>query len=299
MENNLAVSDKKDFFSLAPRNLEEAMKYAKIISETDMVPKDFKGKPGNVLIAVQMGAEVGLPPTQALQNIAVINGRPALWGDAVLALVMASPECIDVAEEDDGSTATCTIKRRGKSDVARTFSVEDAKQAGLHGKSGPWTQYPKRMRQMRARSFCVRDSFPHLLKGISVAEEVRDYVVEKVVNAVDEGQPAATRTEQLKQKVCATQARQPDPTVIDNEADIAPEECDDSALLWQRITTDIDNAQTEVELKKAIADINKLDEDATGKARVCYRYRLGQLRGESVHIENGHVVNDETGEIII
>jgi len=49
-------------FSLAPKSLEEAMRYAEMISKTDMVPKDFRGNPGNVLVAVQMGAEVGLPP---------------------------------------------------------------------------------------------------------------------------------------------------------------------------------------------------------------------------------------------
>lgn len=171
---NLVTTERKDLFTLAPRNLAEAMEYAKLIADTDMVPKDFRGKPGNVLVAIQMGAEIGLPPTQALQNIAVINGRPSLWGDAVLALVTASPECVDIIESDDGHTATCTIKRRNKTDVVRTFSMDDAQLAGLSGKPGPWTQYPARMRQMRARSFAVRDAFPHLLRGIAVAEEVMD-----------------------------------------------------------------------------------------------------------------------------
>jgi hypothetical protein len=165
---------RQDLFTLAPRNLAEAMDYAKLIADTEMVPKDYRGKPGNVLVAVQMGAEIGLAPMQAIQNIAVINGRPSLWGDAVLALVTASPECSDIVEVDDGNVATCTIKRRGKSDVVRSFSMSDAKLAGLAGKAGPWTQYPARMRQMRARSFAVRDAFPHLLKGISIAEEAMD-----------------------------------------------------------------------------------------------------------------------------
>lgn len=180
------VPRNQDVFSLAPKSLAEAMEYAKMISDTDMVPKDFKGKPGNVLVAVQMGAELGLPPTQALQNIAVINGRPSLWGDAVLALVTASSECEDIIEDDDGHQATCTIKRRGKSDVVRTFSAEDAQKAGLAGKQGPWTQYPKRMRQMRARSFAVRDAFPHLLKGIAVAEEVMDIPQERDITPAAE-----------------------------------------------------------------------------------------------------------------
>ena len=89
---------RQDLFTLAPKNLSEAMEYAKIIASSGMVPKSFQGRPGDVLVAVQMGVELGLPPTQALQNIAVINGRPSLWGDAVLAIVKGSPVCDYVRE---------------------------------------------------------------------------------------------------------------------------------------------------------------------------------------------------------
>ncbi|MFP3381680.1 hypothetical protein SB767_35775, partial [Bacillus sp. SIMBA_069] len=78
------------------------------------------------------------------QNIAVINGRPSLWGDAVIGLVRASPLCEYVTETDDGETATCRVKRVGEEEQVRTFSMADAAQAGLKGKQGPWTQYPKR-----------------------------------------------------------------------------------------------------------------------------------------------------------
>ena len=74
-------------FSLAPRDLNEAMRLADMLAGSELVPKDFRGKPANVLVAVQWGVELGLQPMQALQNIAVINGRPSLWGDAVWALV--------------------------------------------------------------------------------------------------------------------------------------------------------------------------------------------------------------------
>lgn len=77
-------------------------------------------------------------------------------------------------EADDGGTAVCRVKRRGESEEVRTFSMDDAKVAGLLGKSGPWTQYPKRMRQMRARAFALRDVFPDVLRGMPIAEEVMD-----------------------------------------------------------------------------------------------------------------------------
>jgi len=174
-------------FSLAPTSLGEAMKLAEVMAGSDMVPRDYKGKAGNVLIAVQMGAELGLQPMQAIQNIAVINGRPALWGDAALAVVSAHPECEDVVEKIDGTgesmSATCTIKRANREPVVRTFGVADAKRAGLWGKDGPWKTYPQRMLQMRARSWAMRDAFADALRGIGVVEEVRDIPAPKDVEA--------------------------------------------------------------------------------------------------------------------
>lgn len=161
-------------FDLSPQTFEQALAFSDYLANSDMVPKDFKGKPGNCLVAIQWGMEIGLKPLQAMQNIAVINGRPCLWGDAVIALARNFPLCEYIVEEDDGRTAICRVKRRSEAEQVRTFSMDDAKTAGLLGKQGPWTQYPKRMRQMRARAFAIRDVFPDALKGLPVAEEVMD-----------------------------------------------------------------------------------------------------------------------------
>ena len=172
----------KPTFSLAPQNLDEALKFADFLAASDIVPKDFQKKPANILVAVQWGMELGLQPMQAMQSIAVINGRPSLWGDAVIALVRSSPLCEYVYETDDGETASCRVKRVGEDEQTRTFSMSDAQQAGLKGKQGPWAQYPKRMRQMRARSFALRDVFPDVLRGMPMAEEVQDIPTERELN---------------------------------------------------------------------------------------------------------------------
>lgn len=164
----------KTQFSLAPRDLEQAIKFAELLSKSSMVPKEFVGNTGNILVAVQWGMELGLQPMQAMQNIAVINGRPSLWGDAVIGIVKASAACEYVVEDVTDTTATCRVKRRGEPEQSRTFTMDDAARAGLKGKSGPWTQYPKRMMQMRARSWALRDVFPDVLRGMPVAEEVMD-----------------------------------------------------------------------------------------------------------------------------
>ena len=165
---------------LALATFDDAMRFGKMLSESDFAPKDFRGKPASCVLAVQYGSEIGLSPMQAIQCIAVINGRPSIWGDAALALVMASPVCEYVREvvEGDGDkmVATCTTKRRGYPDATvSVFSMADAKRAGLAGKAGPWSQYPRRMMQLRARGFALRDAFPDVLKGLLTAEEAQDY----------------------------------------------------------------------------------------------------------------------------
>lgn len=169
----------KQSLSLNPKSLDEAIRFAEVLSKSSIIPKDFGGNPGNILVAIQWGMELGLQPMQAMQSIAVINGRPSLWGDAVIGLVRGSPLCEYIYETDDGETATCKVKRRGEEEQVRTFSMADAKTASLLGKQGPWSSYPKRMRQMRARAFALRDVFPDVLRGMPVAEEVQDAPTEK------------------------------------------------------------------------------------------------------------------------
>jgi hypothetical protein len=168
----------KATFSLVPQNLSQAMELAKIIAESDLAPKDYRGKPGNVLIAVQMGAEVGLSPMSAIQNIAVINGKPSIYGDAGKALLLQAGIVI---EEDNTETvkrtgiARCKITRPGHPPCERTFSIDDAKTAGLFKKQGPWTNYPERQMAWRAFWFAARDIASDVLKGLRGAEEVQDY----------------------------------------------------------------------------------------------------------------------------
>lgn len=164
---------------LVPRNLEELWRMGGMFVASGMMP-DGMEKQEAACVAIQMGLEVGLSPMQAVQNIAVINGRPSIWGDAALGLVMSSGKLEEFneyfeADDSDGTVAVCEAKRAGKKDtIVRRFSMADAKQAQLLGKPGPWQQYPKRMLQMRARSWALRDGFADVLKGLQTREEVFD-----------------------------------------------------------------------------------------------------------------------------
>ena len=161
-----------------PSNVTEAMNLARFLAKTDMVPKAFKGKAAEVFVAMQMGAELGLAPMAALQNIAVINGRPSLWGDAALAVVQRHPdyEWHTEAVEGDGDArhGRFTVQRRGQEPHTVKFSVADAKKAGLWNKEGPWRNYPDRMLRWRAAGFALRDKFADALRGMILAEEAAD-----------------------------------------------------------------------------------------------------------------------------
>jgi hypothetical protein len=165
---------------LALQSFDDAFRFSKMVAASEFAPKDFKNKPESCLLAIQHGSEVGLSPMQSLQSIAVINGRPSIWGDAALALVQACPVCEYVREylegEGDNLTAVCEAKRQGyPAPTTVRFSVADAKKASLWGKTGPWTQYPSRMLQLRARGFALRNAFADALRGLVTAEEAQDY----------------------------------------------------------------------------------------------------------------------------
>lgn len=202
----------------APATLTEAIQFSDMLSSSSMVPKAYQGKPQDILVCVQWGYEMGLAPMQALQNIAVINGKPSVYGDAMMALVQASPVCEDVEEyfENEGTpnpVAVCVAKRKNRKPVVAKFSVEDAKRAGLWGKQGPWSAYPKRMMQMRARGFALRDAFPDVLKGLISAEEAADYPDEAKPRPV--AKPANPLDLVAKPEPVAIPVQTSDPVIIE------------------------------------------------------------------------------------
>ena len=169
--------------------LEDIHRFAQYVSQSGMAPRDMSS-PSQILVAIQMGAELGLPPMASIQNIAVINGRPSIRGDAALAVCQMHPDFLDIDEEFDDATqtATCKVytKKRGmERPVVRTWSRKDNEAAGLEG-GNVHKKFPKRMKQMRARSWALRDTFPGALKGLLTAEEAQELPPRMVENENDE-----------------------------------------------------------------------------------------------------------------
>jgi hypothetical protein len=170
--------------------MDAAMRFSKAIAYSGFAPKSYypnepdpelrlKAATASVFAAVQLGAEVGLSPMASVQNIALINGRPGLFGPAMLAVVRHSGLLAHIEEGVRGAGDTlegfCTVTRVGEQARTFIFTWAQAKKAGLIGKQGPWTQYPDRMLLARARTFALRDVFPDVLLGLSQsAEELQD-----------------------------------------------------------------------------------------------------------------------------
>jgi hypothetical protein len=170
---------------LAPKDFDGLYRVAVAIARSGLAPKEMAHKPEAVFVACSLGLEIGLSIMASIQNISAINGRPSIWGDAALALVLSSRQCEMFKEEYKGEypqdtfKAVCSTKRKDVSgETVNEFSIGDAKRAGLWNKQGPWTQYPKRMLKMRARSFTIRDAYADILKGLALTEEVQDYAVD-------------------------------------------------------------------------------------------------------------------------
>jgi len=183
-------------------NLDQMWRFAQVAVQSGMCPKGID-TPQKAMICLQAGAEVGLPAWASLRQVAVINNRPCLWGDGFLGAVQSKPICEWIEEKIEGDgdkmVAICSTHRRGTpKPITRTFSVEDAKKAKLWSKPGPWQDYPKRMLQMRARAFCLRDAYSDILSGMPMVEEMMDITDYKQVEvSVTDAPPKPSTAERV------------------------------------------------------------------------------------------------------
>lgn len=213
---------KTDFLP-APKSANEAFQLAEMLSKSSLLPATFKGKPADIVIGMMWSHNLGIPFLQGMQYIAVVNGRPSMYGDGALAVVMASGLLEDFSEqivenpEDHKLIAVCTVKRRGiTSQFVRKFSQRDAEMAMLWNKQGPWKQYPKRMLQMRARAYALRDAFPDVLSGMAIAEEQQDVSDSVASAAVSAATPEAAPAKRMPRRRTAA-AQKPAPATVEAE----------------------------------------------------------------------------------
>lgn len=166
------------------QSTDDLMRAAVLIHKSGFAPKSMTTEA--IAASILFGAELGQGPMWSVRSIAIINGRPSLYGDALLTLVHRSGFLRDLTEKRIGGDSmenetygwrlTASRSDSGVT-MSRQFTVADAKRAGIWGKAGPWKQYPERMLWNRARAFLFRDLFADVLNGVDVAEESRDITV--------------------------------------------------------------------------------------------------------------------------
>jgi hypothetical protein len=155
----------------------DRMQYAQALSGSGLLPEAYRGKPANVLVALEYGAALGIPPMVSIQQVHVVQGRPVASAQLIGALVRKAGHRLRVF--GDATKARCEITRADDPDFTfvAEWTIERARDAKLTGKE-TWRAYPANMLKARAITECARDACPEALAGVSyTAEELGDDAV--------------------------------------------------------------------------------------------------------------------------
>lgn len=161
---------------IAPQSMDDLWRLSGAIARSSLCPRGMSQD--DVFLCLDYGLALGLPWSMATSTVAIINGKPVIYGRGMLGVVRASGFLEDVQESFEGTpgtdeyTAVCTLKRRGQATPKDgRFSVADAKRARLWGKSGPWAEHPNNQLMWRARGRAYGELFADVLLGLHIAEE--------------------------------------------------------------------------------------------------------------------------------
>jgi RecT family len=162
---------------LVPSNLDEAWRLSQYMAKSSLVPASYRNQPENVMIAIMMGIDLGISATQAMREVYVVEGRPASSALLKVALVKQSPLC-ESWDLIESTERQCTIetKRKGGKPYRHTYTLEDARTAGLYpGKdSSNWSKRPKLMMRRRCESELADEVYPDVTKGLRTEDEIQE-----------------------------------------------------------------------------------------------------------------------------
>ena len=171
-------SDKTESRSLAiiPRTIDECTDLAERFSKSTLLPKAMHGKMPDVLVTIMAGQELGLSPMASLRSIHVIEGKPVLSADGMVAIILGSGKAVyfERVEESDTSVTYETLRVGAKSPRRCTWTMAMAKAAALHLKDN-WRGYPRAMLSGRAKAELARDVYPDVLAGCYTTEEAEAF----------------------------------------------------------------------------------------------------------------------------
>lgn len=160
--------------TVVPKSFGEIQTIAESISKSTLLPDALKGKVPDLIFQIQTGAELGLAPIASVRGIHIIQGKPTLASDTMVALVLSSGLCeYFVQVEASNTSVTYETKRKGSPVPQRcTWTWDDAKRAFLHMKD-TWKAHPRQMLASRARSELARSAYPDVLAGCYDPDEIQ------------------------------------------------------------------------------------------------------------------------------
>lgn len=239
--------------AIIPRTIEECTDLAERLSQSSLLPKAMQGKMPDVLVTIIAGQEMGLAPMASLRAIHVIEGKPVLSADGMIAIILGSGKAqyFERVEESDTSVTYETLRIGAKSPRRCTWTIAQAKAAALHLKDN-WRGYPRAMLASRAKAELARDVYPDVLAGCYTPDEI------------DSSGP---RPEYKPQAVA--HADVPDAEIV-TESTAEPSEL-----------SAIDAADSVESLKALAPELNKLTGEWKQKAKDRYKARLEVIRASN------------------
>lgn len=154
-----------------PQSMKEAWRLAEIVVASGLGPKSVRS-PEAAMIIIITGRELGLTAMQSLRSIHVVEGKPVLDATLIMALCLRLPVCeMFTCVETSGAIATFVAKRRGQPETRLSFTIEQARAAGLIGKDN-WKKYPDAMLRARCIAALARVAFADAMLGVYERDEL-------------------------------------------------------------------------------------------------------------------------------
>lgn len=143
----------------------DRIEHAKVVAQSSLIPAEYRGKPADIVWAMDIGDALGVPYTQVMQSMVVARGKMTMSADLMGAVVRRAGHKLRLRE--DGDSVTATLIRADDSDYEFTVTWDKAKAqaAGLWGSRGPWQQYPRQMLRARAITEVCRQGASDALAG--------------------------------------------------------------------------------------------------------------------------------------
>lgn len=258
------MSNETKALAIVPKSIDEFSDLAERFSKSSLLPKGMQGKAADVLVTIMAGHEMGLAPMASLRAIHVIEGKPVLSADGMIALVLGSGKAtyFERVEESDKAVTYETHRVGAKTPRRCTWTIEMAKAAGLHLKDN-WRAYPRAMLASRAKAELARDVFPDVLAGTYTMEEIER-----------EDAPRETRAQAIERSDYKHRDEHiADAEIVEHPLNPALDAALDAIAAAETVV------QLKTETAQSLSDM-KLTGPAKSVAGIAYKSRLAELTAQ-------------------